>query len=84
MSEKVVDFHTGEKLASPGDPDLKLVAELEDLLQRARDGEIVGIGYAIGYGDRSQGNRYVGTISRGMVGGMFACMSRMSRELDAC
>lgn len=86
MSEtgKLVQLRSGHAIASPGEPDAEVVTELEDLLERAKSGQISGLAYSYTYSDGATGNRYVGVISRSQVGGLFAVMSRISRQLDDC
>ena len=64
------------------EPQPEVIAELEELLAEARAGAVVGVAYATYYSNNTSNNRYVGFLSRSVVGGLFAVMSRVSRLLD--
>lgn len=81
MSE-VVALREGTVISGPGSPDASVVVELEGLLERARSGEVIGVTYSIEFFDGSNGNRYVGRVSRATVGGLFLCLSRLTGQLN--
>lgn len=71
MSE-VVRLHGNEPVYHPGKPDMRVVKELEDLMERARSGEIVGLVYAAQYHDGGSCGDHVGDVSRNVAGRLFA------------
>lgn len=81
MSE-VVSFHDGSKIAHPGEPDGSVVEELERLLEMARAGEVIGVAYSVEHFDGANNNRYVGRVSRKLLGGLMLVMHRLSNELN--
>lgn len=83
MSEeaKVVALRSGVAIHQ-GVPTPDVVAELEDWLERARSGDVIGVGIVAYNSDKSTGSRRAGTISRSMVGQCFALMQRMTMALD--
>lgn len=84
MSDDRTVYHlrSGHAIAAPGQPDPAVVKELEDLLQQAKSGEISGLAWAATHPAEISSNHYVGMTSRGMVGGLFSVMRRISEELD--
>ncbi len=83
MSAEIHVIRGGTKVAAPGQPDEAVVETLQFLLDTAKAGRIAGIAYSLNFSDDSTNNFYVGVISRGQVGGLFAVMQRISAELDA-
>jgi len=53
---------------APGEPDMNVVRELEDLLEKARSGEIVGIAASYTYRDYATGSKLTGVTSYSLVG----------------
>lgn len=81
--DKVVPLRQGTLIPEiTFDPNPELILELEELLKEARTGHLAGIAYATLYSDNAVGNRYVGYLSRGAVGSLFAVMTRVSEQLD--
>lgn len=80
--EKVVRLHGGSAVFQPGTPDEIVVKLAEDLLERARAGEIVGVAIATEFHDGGTGDRRAGTLSRGVVGRLFSLMQRITGQLD--
>lgn len=72
----------GSAIASPGEPDEKVVGELKYLLERAESGVLTGLSYSVSYFDNTSTNRYVGEINRSQLGGLFLLMQRMAQELN--
>lgn len=81
MSE-VVSLRSGAPIAHPGKPDESVIKAVEELLERVRAGEVIGVAFAATYADLASMNHAVGRCTRAMVGGLFAVMSRVSRDLD--
>lgn len=61
----------GAQLPEPGQPNRDTVAVLEDLLEMARSGEIIGVSVAMMHADRSCAYRVVGVVGGySMIGAM--------------
>jgi len=78
----VVQIRSGVTIAAPGQPDPAVVEELEELLAKAKAGEISGIAWSASLTGNTSSNHFVGVISRGQVGGLFSVMTRIARTLD--
>lgn len=51
-------------------PDLALIAELSSLLQMAKDGELIGIAYAMQFAGGGYGWGWHGDDNHGLIGGV--------------
>lgn len=69
-SPKVVSLRTGGEILPPGEPHPKVVAMLEDLLERARSGEVVTVSAACNNADGSCGRYHEGEVSYGLLGAL--------------
>jgi hypothetical protein len=67
VTENVVSLR-GDKVQNPGTPNAEVIEDIERLLEAARSGEINAIAYAVRYKDDLTSYRWVGIISRAMVG----------------
>jgi hypothetical protein len=79
---KVVHIRGEYPIAHPGSPDPTVIAELEDLLEQARAGQIIGLGWAAMFLDESGQSHFCGMASYTTVGHLFAVARRMSQYLD--
>jgi hypothetical protein len=79
MSEKVIGLHGAWRPTPPPEPNESVVSELEQLLESARAGELVGV--AIAYQQRDKiGWCYVGaTGGFGMLGAIEGLKERLLR-----
>lgn len=59
---------SGKEVHPPGEVETNVVAELEDLLERARSGEINGIAVITHCADDATGNSLTGVVSWSMLG----------------
>lgn len=80
MSAKVVSLNGAEIIRPGADPDV--VRALEDWLERARSGEIVGVAVVGFYRDNASGSQHAGLLSRSMVGQCFSLMQRITARLE--
>lgn len=71
----------GEKVYA-GEPHPDVVKELADWLERARAGEVVGVGIIACYRDDATGSRRAGRVTRSMVGQAFSLAHRMTTLLE--
>lgn len=83
MSAQVVTID-GLPLASPGDPDEEVVAQLEALLERARNGEVVAVSIVHSNADGSTGWVQFGTSlnTLAMIGELERLKARMLASLE--
>lgn len=58
----------GDPIVSPGTPNQELIEDLEKVLEKAKSGEIISIAYAILYSDELTSYRWVGKMTRAIVG----------------
>lgn len=73
----------GAPVAAPGTPNPDLVEDLEKLLDMARSGEINAIAYGVVYRDGLTSYRWVGRITRALVGSLeLAKMSMCQNEIN--
>jgi hypothetical protein len=72
----------GRAYANPSDPDPLVIAEIEELLEKARAGEVTGIAWASYCFDGTGNNHFEGLVSRNTVGQLHSVMTRISRRID--
>lgn len=79
---------TGEIVSLKGLPikgelksDPYVIAELEDMLDLAKSGKLVGIAVALEYFDAETGQRKVGVVSHAMIGRMEFLKARILEDL---
>lgn len=60
-----------------------VVEELEEWLERAKAGKIIGVAIVAEWDDGKTGARRAGVMSRALVGQAFGLATRMSASLDA-
>lgn len=82
MSEVVSLRGRGAPIAQPGSPDENVVKTAEELLERAKAGDVIGIAFVATHSDLASTNQSVGRCTRSMVGCLFALMARISAYLD--
>lgn len=68
--EKVSSLFGGAVITGDKEPDPDLVEELENLLEAAKAGEIIGLAGAILYFDKTTSTRCVGTVNRATLGAL--------------
>lgn len=78
--ENKVESLFGDPVILPG-PNTDLVEVLEDLLERAKGGEIVGIAGAILYRDEATGTCVAGISMRSLLGTLFILQHKLVEEL---
>ena len=81
MSETVVRLRGDGPLPQLGKPDENVVKGIEWLLERAKNGDIHGIAYAITYHNGLDQNHYVGAVSMGTVGHLLHLANEISRNI---
>lgn len=80
MSDKVVSL-SGEPVYT-GKPSAAVIELLEEWLEKARSGEIVGVALAAQYRDEAKGQGWAGSVSSGIIGECFALAYRITKHLD--
>jgi hypothetical protein len=78
---KVVSLRTGAEILQPGEPHPAVVDILEDLLERARSGEIVAISAAVMNADKSAGRYHAGQISYTLLGALETLKVKIASDL---
>lgn len=79
-SPKVVTIRSGVEVLPPGEPRPKLIAMLEDLLERARSGDICGAAIAFKFSDETHGFQYSGAWGDGLMGAVERMKAGMVRD----
>ena len=82
MSE-VVRLSDKSIVSYPGSPDESTIKLLEDVLKRAKDGEIVGAAIAVVFHDEATIDAHAGLLTRGQVGRLFSLMQEITKEMDS-
>lgn len=82
MTSKIVGLR-GQEIADPRVPDRNVIAVAEDLLERARSGEINGIVAVMQYYDTATGMQRAGTVSWSMVGRLEQAKAGLVESLSA-
>ncbi|MGB1214977.1 MAG: hypothetical protein ACPG4X_16535 [Pikeienuella sp.] len=77
MSDDRVVSLNGEPVIAPGVND-RVVAVLEDYLERARNGDVAGIALAVTYGDGSSSFQLVGKYGYSMLGAVTVAQAEMA------
>jgi len=80
VSDKVVSLR-GEPIYQ-GSPQPDVITELEQLLEQARSGEVVGLAVALAYRDGTSSCGWGGIVSISVVGQCFSVAQRILRELN--
>ena len=81
MADKVIALHGGP-VASDRAAHPDVVAHLEDLLERARSGEVIGVATVYMYRDSSIGYTACGsTIKSMMIGGLMALSTAYANDI---
>lgn len=80
MASEVVYFSNKDVMKDASNQNAACVAALEELLQKAKDGEVVGIAYAVQYQDRSAGNAAAGFLFDTQIIG---CLTRQIHRIIA-
>ena len=70
MSDKIISLRTGASVCAPGEVNAEAVAEIEQLLERARSGDVQGIAIAYVHGDGATNCTYGGGVNFRPVGKM--------------
>jgi hypothetical protein len=84
MTDKVVSLKYGIPIAAPGTPVPELIEDLESLLEKARAGEINAIAYGVRYSDDLTSYRWVGVITRALIGALeLAKLGMCQAEINA-
>jgi hypothetical protein len=79
----IVPIRPGLALPPPGEINENVVSELEDLLEQARAGEIVGIAYALEHPGKTTSFQRAGFCTRGLLGAVTLLQAQICRnELD--
>ncbi len=76
MTDKVIAFNTGTPIAQPGNPDPKLIAALEELLESAREGTIVSVAYVSVFHDGQTGHGISGIFRSSILLGAIELLKR--------
>ena len=80
MSDKVVSLNCVAPATVPADP--HIVAVLEDMLERAKSGDIIGIGFAALHSDGTASNSICGAVeSHGLIGALAVAQFRASEAI---
>jgi hypothetical protein len=83
MTAEVVDLH-GKRIIEPGFISTALVEELEDLLERAKSGEVIGAVIAKHHGDHACSWILCGVInSYGVAGAMASAQKRLLEHIES-
>lgn len=69
MTERVVSI-CGARVIAPGTPNPELIEDVEKLLELARSGEISSIAYVTLFYDDLTSYRWVGRMTRGVIGAL--------------
>lgn len=80
MTQNVVSLN-GAEIIAPGTPSPKVIVLCEDLLERARSGEIMGVSVVYAYSDGAFGQGHEGQISYGLVGALEALKVRLAGDV---
>lgn len=78
----VISLNGGTVVHNPSEPDPLLVKRLEETLELAKSGQIIGAAIAIQYFDGAGSSTYIGRCSRNTVGWLFKLMTKISADID--
>lgn len=67
---KVVSLRSGAEIIPPGEPRPKIIEMCEDLLQRARSGDLMGLTVAMYHSDDTHSYRHEGRAAFGTIGNL--------------
>lgn len=80
MSDKIISLRTGAAVCAPGEVNAEVVAELEQLLERARSGDVQGVAIAFVHGDGASNCTYGGVITFSIVGKLVQMTNYLAAE----
>lgn len=80
MSDKIISLRTGASVCAPGEVNAEAVAEIEQLLERARSGDVQGIAIAYVHGDGATNCTYGGVINFSLVGKLVQLTNYLAAE----
>lgn len=81
-SPKVVSIRTGDEVIPPGEPRLTVIEMCEDLLERAKSGELMGLATARLHSDGSTSSRAEGRNNYALVGTLAGLQQALIDDLE--